>query len=119
MIESEQKPTTPNSNPGGVVSKDAQRKTTVIANDNHAVLLMPDLLDRIYRWPQTGRYLERIKYQDLIKHRGEQLMALVAELDEAVCDEKPHSDLREYLDAIEYIAEELQAICLRYDLRRE
>lgn len=56
---------------------------------------------------------------DRVRVSGAQLLALTAELDAAVCDEKPADRLREYIDAIEYIAEELQAICLRYVLARE
>lgn len=45
-------------------------------------------------------------------------MALTAELDEAVCDEKPRAVLREYIFAVEYIAAELQAVCARLETER-
>lgn len=56
---------------------------------------------------------------DRIKLRGEQLMALAAELDEAVCEEKPPAVMREYISALEYVAAELQAICVRFELQRK
>lgn len=81
-------------------------------NDQCSDPVKPDLLNQVYLRPRARRHMARIK------QRGEQLMALAAELDEAVCDEKPPAVLREYVFAIEYVAAELQAICVRFDLDR-
>lgn len=74
-------------------------------DDTLSAPVTPAPLDQVYQQVAERRSLDRIQW------RGEQLMTLVAELDEAVCDGKPHVVLREYIFAIEYIVEQLQTVC--------
>lgn len=86
--------------------------TTTMQDDRCSGPVKHNLLYQVYLHLEAKRPMERV----LI--RGKHLLALTAELDEAVCDEKPRAEVREYISAIEYIAEEIRTICIRYELER-
>ncbi len=86
--------------------------TTTLQHDRCSDTVKRTLLYQVYLRLDAKQPIDRVLL------RSTHLMALAAELDEAVCDEKPCAELREYISAIEYISAEIQSVCVRLDLER-
>lgn len=87
--------------------------TSTMPDDRSAQPLRNDQLHQAYQRPAVKQPMAHVAL------RSRQLLALTAELDEAVCSRQPRNELREYISAIEFIAAELEAVCVRIELERK
>jgi len=82
------------------------------SNDRNTKSVTTDLLNQAYQRPKIRSPMARIAV------RSDQLMELASRMDEAICNELPSDELREYIAVTEYIAAEIQAICARHEQKR-
>ena len=82
------------------------------SNDRNTKSVTIDLLGQAYQRPKIRSPMARIAV------RSDQLIELASRMDEAVCNEQPSDELREYIAIVEYIAAEIEAICARHEQKR-